>query len=112
MSTMTSASNAPVDYQTRPEIYKHWSIKFEGPVATLVMSIDEDGGLNTTIRDLDPDDWAVERALSAEHSLLAPRTARDPGVRSWLEGRRVRDAVLVPLPASSGPLRLSVGNVP
>src|SRR6195952_1517793 len=45
MSTTTSASNAPVDYQTRPEIYKHWSMKVEGPVATLVMSIDEDGGL-------------------------------------------------------------------
>ncbi|MEP7058567.1 MAG: 2,3-epoxybenzoyl-CoA dihydrolase [Caldimonas sp.] len=35
----------PVDYQTRPEIYKHWSLKFEGPVATLTMAIDEDAGL-------------------------------------------------------------------
>ena len=41
---MSTTSN-PVDYQTRPEIYKHWSLKFEGPVATLVMAIDEDGGL-------------------------------------------------------------------
>ena len=41
---MSMTSN-PVDYQTRPEIYKHWSLKFEGPVATLVMAIDEDGGL-------------------------------------------------------------------
>ncbi len=36
---------APVNYETRPELYKHWSLKFEGPVATLVMSIDEDAGL-------------------------------------------------------------------
>jgi benzoyl-CoA-dihydrodiol lyase len=45
MSTTSSTTSAPVDYQTRPEIYKHWSMKFEGPVATLVMNIDEDGGL-------------------------------------------------------------------
>jgi len=40
-------SHAPktVDYQTAPERYKHWSLKFEGPVATLVMNIDEDAGL-------------------------------------------------------------------
>jgi benzoyl-CoA-dihydrodiol lyase len=38
-------SSSTVDYQTRPEIYKHWSLKFEGAVATLVMAIDEDGGL-------------------------------------------------------------------
>ncbi len=35
----------PVDYQTRPEHYKHWALKFEGPVATLTMAIDEDAGL-------------------------------------------------------------------
>ncbi|KNZ34079.1 MAG: benzoyl-CoA-dihydrodiol lyase [Methylibium sp. NZG] len=36
---------APVNYETRPELYKHWSMKFEGPVATLVMAINEDAGL-------------------------------------------------------------------
>ena len=35
----------PVAYETHPARYKHWSMKFEGPVATLVMAIDEDGGL-------------------------------------------------------------------
>ncbi len=40
-----TASAPPVDYQTHPEIYKHWSLKFEGPVATLVMAINEDAGL-------------------------------------------------------------------
>ena len=40
-----SPANTPVDYQTQPGEYKHWRIKFEGPVATLVMAIDEDGGL-------------------------------------------------------------------
>lgn len=37
--------NSPVDYRTAPNQYKHWKLQFEGPVATLVMAIDEDGGL-------------------------------------------------------------------
>jgi benzoyl-CoA-dihydrodiol lyase len=40
-----STTVAPVTYETSPERYKHWSLKFEGVVATLVMAIDEDGGL-------------------------------------------------------------------
>jgi benzoyl-CoA-dihydrodiol lyase len=35
----------PVDYQTHPDRYRHWRLKFEGAVATLVMAIDENGGL-------------------------------------------------------------------
>ncbi len=34
-----------VDYQTDPSQYKHWSLKFDGPVATLGADFDEDGGL-------------------------------------------------------------------
>ena len=36
---------APVDYQTHPSRYRHWKLKFEGPVATLAIDIDEAGGL-------------------------------------------------------------------
>ena len=39
------SSSNPVDYQTHPDRYRHWSMKFEAEVATLVMAIDEDGGL-------------------------------------------------------------------
>src|ERR1700745_2493500 len=35
----------PVDYQTAPDRYKHWKLKFEGPVATLLADFDEDAGL-------------------------------------------------------------------
>lgn len=39
-------SQAPrVDYQTDPSQYKHWKLKFEGPVATLAADFDENGGL-------------------------------------------------------------------
>lgn len=46
MSTATTVTANPrVDYQTDPSQYKHWKLKFEGPVATLVADFDENGGL-------------------------------------------------------------------
>jgi benzoyl-CoA-dihydrodiol lyase len=36
---------APVDYQTDPSRYKHWRLSFDGPVATLMMDVAEDGGI-------------------------------------------------------------------
>ena len=36
---------APVDYRTEPGQYHHWTLKFEGPVATLAMGVDENAGL-------------------------------------------------------------------
>ncbi|MDZ7589570.1 MAG: 2,3-epoxybenzoyl-CoA dihydrolase [Rubrivivax sp.] len=39
-------STAPrVDYQTHPARYRHWKLKFEGPVATLLADFDENAGL-------------------------------------------------------------------
>jgi benzoyl-CoA-dihydrodiol lyase len=35
----------PVDYQTAPERYRHWKLKFDGPVATLLADFDENGGI-------------------------------------------------------------------
>ena len=34
-----------VDYQTEPARYRHWQLKFEGPVATLLADFDESAGL-------------------------------------------------------------------
>ncbi len=34
-----------IDFQTDPGKYKHWKLSFDGPVATLAMDIDENGGL-------------------------------------------------------------------
>ncbi len=36
---------AVVDYQTSPDKYRHWTLATDGPVATLTMTVDEDGGL-------------------------------------------------------------------
>ncbi len=43
---MTPAHSSPrVDYQTEPSLYRHWKLRFEGPVATLVADFDENGGI-------------------------------------------------------------------
>ena len=34
-----------VDFRTEPARYKHWRLAFDGPVATLLMDVREDGGL-------------------------------------------------------------------
>jgi benzoyl-CoA-dihydrodiol lyase len=36
---------APIDYRTEPARYRHWKLKFEGPVTTLSADFDENGGL-------------------------------------------------------------------
>jgi benzoyl-CoA-dihydrodiol lyase len=43
---MTQATTpARVDFQTEPSRYQHWSLKAEGPVATLALDVDENAGL-------------------------------------------------------------------
>ena len=39
-----------VDYQTAPSRYKHWKLKFDGPVATLLADFDENAGLRARLQ--------------------------------------------------------------
>src|SRR5919108_1931267 len=41
----TTTTQPPVDFRTEPARYKHWKLTFDGPVATLTMDVQEDGGL-------------------------------------------------------------------
>ena len=34
-----------IDFQTDPSRYRHWKLEFDGPVAHLIMDVDENGGL-------------------------------------------------------------------
>src|SRR5258708_40228405 len=34
-----------IDFQTDPSRYKHWKLAVDGDVATLIMDVDENGGL-------------------------------------------------------------------
>jgi benzoyl-CoA-dihydrodiol lyase len=42
---MGDGERVVVDFRTEPSRYKHWTLAFEGPVATLAMDVKEDGGL-------------------------------------------------------------------
>ena len=39
------AGELNVDYRTEPSRYRHWKLGFDGPVATLVLDVAEDGGV-------------------------------------------------------------------
>ena len=39
------AAPPPVSFQTGPSHYRHWRLAVDGPVATLIMDVDEQGGL-------------------------------------------------------------------
>ena len=41
---------APVTFETRPDLYKHWRLQFDGPIATLSMDVQEDAGLSDAYR--------------------------------------------------------------
>jgi benzoyl-CoA-dihydrodiol lyase len=41
----TSTALEPVSFDTHPDRYKHWKLTFDGPVATLTMAVQRDGGL-------------------------------------------------------------------
>ena len=34
-----------VEFRVSPDRYRHWRVSYDGPVATLVMDVDEHGGL-------------------------------------------------------------------
>jgi benzoyl-CoA-dihydrodiol lyase len=42
---MGATSPGPLSFETHPSRYRHWKLAFDGPVATLSMDVQEDGGL-------------------------------------------------------------------
>lgn len=48
--TQETQAKVEVDYRTDPSKYKHWRLTFDGPVATLTMDVNEDGGLRPGYR--------------------------------------------------------------
>ncbi|MGB9149679.1 MAG: benzoyl-CoA-dihydrodiol lyase, partial [Burkholderiales bacterium] len=45
-ATKQDASDSPlVDYQITPDRYQHYKVSYDGPVATLAIDINEDGGI-------------------------------------------------------------------
>jgi benzoyl-CoA-dihydrodiol lyase len=46
----SAAASRGIDFERRPETYRHWKLSFDGPVATLAMDVQEDGGLRPDYR--------------------------------------------------------------
>jgi len=44
-ATTGARGGAHVSYDTDPDRYAHWKLSFDGPLATLTMDVDEDGGI-------------------------------------------------------------------
>jgi benzoyl-CoA-dihydrodiol lyase len=44
-ATTGARGGARVSYDTHPDRYKHWKLAFDGPLATLALDVDEDGGI-------------------------------------------------------------------
>ena len=42
-----AVSDRGVQFDTHPDRYRHWKLTFDGPIATLSMDVQEDGGLST-----------------------------------------------------------------
>ena len=80
-STDSEASRTElVDYQTDPSRYRHWRLAFDGPVATVTMDVNEDGGLRPGYKlKLNSYDLGVDIEL---HDLLQRIRFEHPEVRS------------------------------
>ena len=79
MSETAPAAN-PVDYRTDPSRYQHWSLKVDGPVATLTMNVAEDGGIRPGYKlKLNSYDLGVDIEL---HDALQRIRFEHPTVRS------------------------------
>src|SRR3984885_1577598 len=44
-ASIDTALPAAVTYETHPDRYRHWTLTFSGPIATLAMDVAEDGGI-------------------------------------------------------------------
>ncbi len=78
--TETAPAATHVDYRTDPSRYQHWSLKIDGPVATLTMNVAEDGGIRPGYKlKLNSYDLGVDIEL---HDALQRIRFEHPTVRS------------------------------
>jgi diguanylate cyclase (GGDEF)-like protein len=68
----------------------------------LRLTIGEDEQLVVGDARVDRSDWVLVRALAQQEPTLAPRTTKDRALKRWLADQDIRDAVVVPLPDSTG----------
>jgi diguanylate cyclase (GGDEF)-like protein len=80
-------------------------VRFSGPTSgTSSIRLTMDAGGRTARDDGDDhaDLWLQHSVIDQGTSVLLTRGGRDPVQREWLESRRLRDAIVVPLPGNAG----------
>jgi benzoyl-CoA-dihydrodiol lyase len=50
METAATSGPLQVDFERTPDRYRHWKLAFDGPIATVSMDVQEDGGLQRDYR--------------------------------------------------------------
>jgi benzoyl-CoA-dihydrodiol lyase len=50
METAATPASPQIDFERSPDRYRHWKLAFDGPIATLSMDVQEDGGLRPDYR--------------------------------------------------------------
>src|SRR6516165_9763639 len=77
---LDAPSPPPVVYDAHPDTYRHWKLAFDGPVATLSLAIDEDGGIRPGYKlKLDSYDLGVDIEL---HDAMQRLRFEHPEVKS------------------------------
>ena len=80
VNVQTEVPRQRVDFETHPERYRHWTLSFDGPIATLLMNVDEEGGLREGYKlKLNSYDLGVDIEL---HDALQRIRFEHPEVRS------------------------------
>ena len=80
VNVQTETARQRVDFETHPERYRHWTLSFDGPIATLLMNVDEEGGLREGYKlKLNSYDLGVDIEL---HDALQRIRFEHPEVRS------------------------------
>jgi benzoyl-CoA-dihydrodiol lyase len=79
-SSAAAESPLAVSFDTHPDRYRHWNLSFDGPVATLAINVDEEGGLRPGYKlKLNSYDLGVDIEL---HDALQRLRFEHPEVRS------------------------------
>ena len=91
---------ASVDFRAHPDQYRHWRLACDGPVATLTMDVDEQGGLargyelklNSYDLGVDIELYDAVQRLRFEHPEVARGRADQRQGQDLLRGREHPDA--------------------
>jgi benzoyl-CoA-dihydrodiol lyase len=89
---------SPVSFQTRPELYRHWRMEFDGEIARLVLDVDERAGLrpgyelkrNSYDLGVDIELYDAVQRLRFEHPEVRAVVITSPGEGVFCAGANIR----------------------